>query len=181
MSSNAEMVKRCLAGEAEAFRPIVERYQNEAYAHALTLLRNEEDALDAIQEAFWDAFQALSKFEPNREFYPWFYVLLRNRCFKMLRSRKRRQLAMTELAEHASFLQSNTVSLGEVRDLEEALWSLDVEDREIITLRHFDGLSYAELAQRLAIPMGTVMSRLFHARRRLRAKLQSEAVANKQE
>ena len=79
---DAEAIRRCREGEVEAFRHLVHRYQRRALAHARALTGNDADAADAAQSAFLDAFRHLRRFDETREFYPWFYVLLRNRCFK---------------------------------------------------------------------------------------------------
>ncbi len=69
-------IERCQNGDREAFRYLVECYQGQAVGHAVAILGNREDALDAVQEAFIDAFKALARFDRTRRFYPWFYVLL---------------------------------------------------------------------------------------------------------
>jgi RNA polymerase sigma-70 factor (ECF subfamily) len=155
-------------GEPEGFRHLVERYQRQAVSHAMAILGSREDAQDAAQEAFIDAFRALKQFDNSRPFYPWFYVLLRNRCFK-LAARKRE---MESIDENVIVAANPAARSEDVLALEKALRSLDLEEREIVTLKYFDGLSYDELAERLEIPKGTVMSRLFHARRKLQAKLE---------
>ena len=160
-------IKKCQNGDTAAFRHLVERYQKQAIGHAVAILLNREDALDAVQEAFIDAFRAINNFDLARRFYPWFYVLLRNRCNK-LRARKRE----TESIEEAEILAPQTGPSSEEKfALERALFSLPPEDREMITLKYLDGLSYQELAEYLQIPKGTVMSRLFYARRQLQKKL----------
>jgi RNA polymerase sigma-70 factor, ECF subfamily len=160
-------IEKCKNGEQDAFRYLVERYQRQAVSHATAILGNREDALDAAQEALIDAFRALQTFDKQRPFYPWFYVLLRNRCYKVA-ARKRE----TESVDETVIVELNsTRPREEMLALEEALLSLDREDREIVTLKYFDGLSYEELADHLQIPKGTVMSRLFHARRKLQTKL----------
>jgi RNA polymerase sigma-70 factor (ECF subfamily) len=166
-----EAIRQCARGSAAAFQVLVERYQREAFAHALALLGTPEDAADAVQEAFLDVFVALPNFDRTRPFYPWLYVVLRNRCFQALRTRKRRADAQDGRAVRLELIASP--STGAYADLEEALWSVSPEDREILTLRHFDGLTYAELAERLSIPQGTVMSRLYYARTRLRLALEA--------
>lgn len=160
-------IDKCRNGEHEAFRYLVERYQRQAVSHATAILGNREDALDAAQEAFIDAFRALKSFDEARPFYPWFYVLLRNRCYKM--SARRRE---TVSIDENVLVASNSTAREDALALEEALLSLDRQDREIVTLKYFDGLSYDELAELLEVPKGTVMSRLFHARRKLQAKLE---------
>lgn len=164
---DATAIEKCLKGEKDAFRFVVERYQKQAVRHAVAILGNREDALDATQEAFIDAFKSLKHFDPLRKFYSWFYVLLRHRCYKIT-ARKRE----TENIEETEILAAQTGLPGEESlALERALLSLTKEDREIITLKYLDGLSYEELAAHLQVPRGTVMSRLFYARKQLQAKL----------
>jgi RNA polymerase sigma-70 factor (ECF subfamily) len=159
---DATAIERCLGGEPDAYRHLVTRYQAQALAHARVLLGNRADAEDAVQEALMAAYRALERFDRSRRFYPWLYVILRNRCLKR-RARERRE------AEARSRLPELRRADGqEVPDsLPAALARLRPNDREILVLRHFEGLTYAELAERLSIPRGTVMSRLHHARRRL--------------
>jgi RNA polymerase sigma-70 factor (ECF subfamily) len=162
-------IERCRAGDSEAFRHIVEHYQAEAIGHATAILGNREDALDAVQEAFIDAFKACNQIDLSRRFYPWFYVILRNRCYKLAYGRKKREMSssaeMEILAPVASIRPEDSMLL------EQAVLELASEDRELITLRHLDGLSYQELAERFEVPQGTIMSRLYHARKKLRDKL----------
>jgi RNA polymerase sigma-70 factor (ECF subfamily) len=160
-------LKNCLDGDTESFRHLVERYQNQAVGHATAVLGNREDALDAVQEAFVDAFRAIDKFDSSRRFYPWFYVLLRNRCFKMLATPGRQNTISKEDSEILA--PGNESSIEDTLALEAALLALTPEDRELITLKYLDGLSYQELANLLQIPRGTVMSRLFYARKQLQS------------
>jgi RNA polymerase sigma-70 factor (ECF subfamily) len=162
---DTEAIRRCLRGDRTAFGTLVLRYQAEAVGHATAILGNPEDARDAVQEAFLDAFRALARFDLARRFYPWFYTMLRNRCFRL--ARVRRNCPAVDL-ETVVLADAPGVSIEETIALDMALRQLSPEDREIVTLRHLDGLSYQELAERLDIPSGTVMSRLFYARRRLR-------------
>lgn len=167
MMDDAAAIEKCLKGETDAFRFLVERYQKQAVAHAVAILGNREDAADAVQEAFIDAFKSLKKFDRARKFYPWFYVLVRHRCYKMAARKPE-----TQNIEETEILAARGDSPDEERfALEKALLSLRAEFREAITLKYLDGLSYEELAEHLQIPPGTVMSRLFYARRQLQAKL----------
>jgi RNA polymerase sigma-70 factor (ECF subfamily) len=169
MMDDSVAIRKCRAGDKDAFRHLVERYQIEAMGHALAILSDREDAHDAVQEAFLDAYQALSRFDMSRQFYPWFYTILRNRCFKLIAGRKRK---VGPPPDDALLLAPVSEVAPEDRlALEQALLELSPSDRELVTLKHLDGLSYDELAGRLEIPRGTVMSRLFHARKRLREKL----------
>lgn len=162
-------IERCRSGDNEAFRHIVQHYQAEAIGHATAILGNKEDALDAVQEAFIDAFQALNQLDLSRCFYPWFYVILRNRCYKLAHGRKKRE--MSSLNEMEILAPAANIRPEDSMLLEQAMLELPTEDRELITLRHLDGLSYQELAERLEVPRGTIMSRLYYARKKLRQKL----------
>ena len=164
---DAEAIKGCQQGDREAFRHLVERYQKRAVAHAVAILFDRDDAEDAVQEAFIDAFQAIGRFDTSRMFYQWFYVLLRNRCYKLTAKRR-----PTENVDDVQLLASQPGTVDDTRfELEKALRALTHEEREIVTLKYFSGLSYDELAAHLQIPRGTVMSRLFYARQRLQGKL----------
>jgi RNA polymerase sigma-70 factor (ECF subfamily) len=165
---DAVAIKRCQAGDKDAFRFLVERYQAEAVGHAIAILMNREDALDAVQEAFLDAYHALGRFDTARQFYPWFYTILRNRCFKLVGRRKNVGLSLDDVSILAPV---NEIPEEDRLALERALLELSSAEREIVTLKHLDGLSYDEIAERLEIPKGTVMSRLFNARKHLREKL----------
>jgi RNA polymerase sigma-70 factor, ECF subfamily len=162
---DAAAVQRCLEGEPDGFRTLVERYQGRALGHAIAIIRNRDDALDAVQDAFLSAHRALHTFDRERVFYSWFYAILRNCCYRLLARRR------TDALDHPvrlDLLESRGVPVDERLAIERALAALSPADREIVMLRHLDGLSYAELAASLEIPVGTVMSRLFNARKRLR-------------
>lgn len=170
MQSDVELIQECRSGHPGAFRMLVERYQAEAFGHALTLLGHREDALELVQDAFLAAWQAIDRFDVSREFYPWLYVILRNRCYTRLDARARRVEARSVDLEQCQLIAA--ANTADVSELEETLWAMAPQDREIITLKYFEGLRYADLAERLSIPVGTVMSRLYHARRRLRELLE---------
>jgi RNA polymerase sigma-70 factor (ECF subfamily) len=148
---------------------VVEHYQAEAIGHAVAILGNREDAMDAVQEAFIDSFQALDRIDLTRQFYPWFYIILRNRCYKLAAGRKKRQMNISDETEIVAPISS--IEPEDTILLEQVMLELPAEDRELITLRHLDGLSYEELAERLEVPQGTIMSRLYYARKKLREKL----------
>ncbi|HEV8483849.1 MAG TPA: sigma-70 family RNA polymerase sigma factor [Blastocatellia bacterium] len=169
MMDDQAAIERCRAGDKEAFRHVVEHYQAEAIGHAIAILGNREDAMDAVQEAFIDTFQALDRIDLTRRFYPWFYVVLRNRCYKLAAVRKKREMSRSYDLEIVA--PTPGIRPEDAIVLEQAMLELPMQDRELITLRHLDGLSYEELAERLEVPQGTVMSRLYYARKRLREKL----------
>ncbi len=124
------VIARCRAGDWEAFRHLVERYQAQAIGHALALLGNREDALDAVQEAFLAAYRALDRFDLERRFYPWFYTILRHCCFKLAGRERKRETASLEETE----ILATTSGLPpeELLALEQALRALSAQEREII-------------------------------------------------
>ena len=167
---DAAAIRACRGGDTNAFRHIVERYQGRALVHARLLTRNEADAADAVQDAFVDAFRGLTGFEAGRPFYGWFYVLLRNRCFKQTSRRGTR----AESGITVEPLVEPTVSVQQL-DLWRAIDRLTPEEAELIVLKHVEGWTYEELSSSLGIPRGTVMSRLYAARQRLLALLSGES------
>lgn len=160
-------IEKVLSGDKEAFRFLVQRYQNQAVGHASAIVGSRSEAQDAVQEAFIDAYNSLARFDAERNFYPWLYVLVRNRCYKMLARRRPAE----DIDEIDILAPRPGVSPEEHLGLERALKDLRGDDREIIALKYLDGLSYKEIAEYLAIPVGTVMSRLFYARRQLQTAL----------
>ena len=180
--SDPEAVERARKGDHEAFRILVERHQGRVQALALRILRDREAARDATQDAFLKAYAALDRFEGRAKFGTWMYRLAYNHCLDL--KRKDRSLQHVEWEdERGDVGESPThappppepgveVERRELRgQLAVAVESLGEEARETLLLREIDGLSYAQIAELLGIPEGTVMSRLHHARRRLREAL----------
>ena len=177
-------IERCQAGSKGAFEAIVRKYMKDAYFIALGLVGNREDALDLSQEAFIKAYNNLECFNPNRPFFPWFYQILRNLCFSYLRRRKRRQerfvggldsgQSTMEPQAQDRFAPELVAERNEAKDrLWKAIGKLEPKHREVIILRHFQDLSYEEISQVLFCNKGTVTSRLYYARKRLKEILES--------
>ena len=144
------------------------------FAYAWQMLRNHDDALDAVQTAMTAVWQHRRRLQKGRDPRGWFYRVLRNKCVDVMRSRRVRTSAVLE-ADPPDPAQNDPVGNADRReqlaDLRRALTGLPDEMREIILLRDFHDLPYAEIAQVLDIPPGTVMSRLHRARSALRERL----------
>jgi RNA polymerase sigma-70 factor (ECF subfamily) len=176
------VMERCRRGSKEAFEAIVRRYMKDAYFIALGLVGNREDALDLSQEAFILTYRNMKRFNPTRPFFPWFYQILRNLCFNHSRKRtdERRLVEQfdgrqVEREAGNNFTPDVVAERNEVKDrVWKAIGRLDNKHREVIVLRHFRSLSYEQIAQNLFCSKGTVMSRLYYARRRLKEILDSE-------
>lgn len=186
-----EIVRRAQAGDHDAFRMLVERYQGRAYGLALRVLRDEEQAKDAVQDAFLKVYRSLDRFEGRAGFYTWLYRIVMNQCL----DRKRRDKSDREVEWNDEFAagvlnasESAASPAGRDADREapdvaierseirqavaRAIDALPEDARRTIQLREIDGLSYKEIAEAMGIPKGTVMSRLHYARQRLRELLQ---------
>lgn len=177
------LVSRCQAGDIPAFEVLVEKYKQRAYYTALGLTGSHDEALDLSQEAFIRAYRAIAKFQVHRGgFFTWYYQILRNLCFNFLRDRAKRARSFSEMEASTNALQniadesSNPAVIAERNEIKDAVWrainSLPADDREIIVLRDFQEMSYKEIAAVLDCPLGTVMSRLFNARKQLREQLE---------
>ncbi len=163
-ATEADWIEGCKAGRRRAFEPLVRRYGPRAYRFALGIVGDAEEAKDLSQEAFLRAYGAMARFDETRSFYPWFLTILRNVCLSYLR-RRRPKIVLEDVPE----TQARPELAPELRlAMEKALASLKEADREILVMKAFQDMSYAEIAETLGIPRGTVMSRLYHARRRLK-------------
>jgi RNA polymerase sigma-70 factor (ECF subfamily) len=183
--SERELILRAQAGESAAFGLLVERYMRRAYFAALGLVGSHEDALDLSQEAFVRAYRARQRLNPDLPFYAWLYQILRRLCFNFVRDRRTRrnrlEEARTWLAEQIgrraeAVSPERSAVRAEVRArVQAAIERLPDREREALVLREFEGLRYREIAELLGIPIGTVMSRLYTARRHLAAALEEES------
>ncbi len=181
---DAELIRRVLDGDGAAYRPLVERYQNRVHAMVYGMVRNPEDARDIVQNAFVKAYRNLSTFRVESSFYTWVYRIAMNLAIDHVRKNKRRK---TTGFDEAIAARDDDGSMLEVhhedspqramqrKQLQQRIFSaldtLSEEHREIILLREVEGLSYKEIADAMGIPEGTVMSRLFYARKKLQGLL----------
>jgi RNA polymerase sigma-70 factor (ECF subfamily) len=178
---DAVLIRRAQAGDAEAFGRLVERHMRRAYYAALSLVGSREDALDLSQEAFVRAFRARKALDPERPFYAWLYQILRRLCFNFLRDRRTRASRLGAaggwLAEDAaSRIPDPEQALQREEDrrrVASAIEALPEREREVLALKEFEGLTYREIGDLVGIPIGTVMSRLYSARRRLAEALEA--------
>ena len=148
---------------------LFETYGSKAYGVALGILRNEQDAKDATQESFVLAIRSLHRYDRDRPFYPWLYRIVRNHCID--RIRRRREYATDPstfvLPDTALSPEGNVAQQQTSLAVQLAIKTLSEPHREILFLRHFQDLSYPEIADALGVAEGTVMSRLYRARRSL--------------
>jgi len=152
--TEAALIRRCQAGE---------------------LLGCPHDAMDASQEAFVRAWRHIKRFDTDCPFYPWYAAILRNICRTRLRRRARRRTVSLPDGHASPSQNGDPVVLAEQNErrkrIFQAILTLKPAFREIILLKHFHDMAYKEMAEALDIPIGTVMSRLHHARQALREAL----------
>jgi RNA polymerase sigma-70 factor (ECF subfamily) len=177
-AAEQQALEFCRQGRKEAFRPLVDAYFARLVRIARAIVGDAEDARDLVQEAYIAAYKALDTFTMGRPFYPWLRGILLNRCKVHLRTRRRAAARSRAAAERPGhWVLGATVTPAPERrrtsDLvRRAMAELDQQDREILALKHIEGYSYDELAAALDIGTGTVASRLYRARARLRKALE---------
>jgi RNA polymerase sigma-70 factor (ECF subfamily) len=183
--SDADVIAKAREGDHEAFRVLVERYQERAYRLALRVLRDEEAARDVVQEGFLKVYRSLDRFEGRSSFYTWLYRVVMNLCLDAKRrDRSSRHSEWDETAQMevdpggadavAAPARERASPAGELEQSElrsvvaQAIEQLPDDARQTLVLREIEGLSYAEIAECLGVPKGTVMSRLHNARKKVK-------------
>lgn len=181
---DADLVREARRGRDEALDALARRLREPAYTLALQLLRDPEDAMDVAQEALLRFFRQLHRVDPDRSPRPWLAAIVRNRVRDVLRRRRVRRSesleALTEGGRPEPVSQLEDPAHRALRrDLQRRIWralgELSEGQREILVLRDYQDLSYAEIARVLHVPVGTVMSRLHRARKALKDRLERRA------
>lgn len=174
MDDDRRLVVAARKGDREAFRTLVERHQRRVFAVALALLKNREDALDIVQETFLRAHRGLDGFDGDSQLFTWLYRIAHNLCIDHLRRRRFETVQLDERIEVPD--ERDQLDTDPVRNIMNdelrgkilaALDKLTPAHREVLLLREVEGLSYKEIADATDCNIGTVMSRLFHARKNL--------------
>ncbi len=171
------LLKEALKGNRDAFGDLVMRYRGQSLRIAVSMTGDIETARDLTQEAFIKAYRALGTFDTQAPFLPWYYQILRNVCRDYLRGRNRFR-NMVDRFKSKPTRRANLIDDVQRDDLvmkvRTAVSKLKPRDREIIELKHLAGFDYREISDMLRIPKGTVMSRLFYARKALKELLQDD-------
>jgi RNA polymerase sigma-70 factor (ECF subfamily) len=166
---DASLVSLALAGQAEAFGTLIERYDRAVYNLCLRTLREPEEAKDASQEAFFKAFRALRTFRPGAKFSTWIFSIAYHACCDRLNARRRYSDAeIPDRADPAPGPDVQLERLDEASRLRAAIDALPEKYRTVITMYHLQGHQYEEIARVLGLPMGTVKTHLFRAKEQLR-------------
>jgi RNA polymerase sigma-70 factor (ECF subfamily) len=180
---DAKLVKAAQKGDMLAFEELVFRHRDKIYARAYSMMRSEDAALDLSQEAWVKAWQRLAQFQGDSSFATWATRITINVCLDQLRKNKRQQAESIEALDEESggverqmpvvtVNPTERLERGELRaKIDGALSKLSDEHRTVLVLREFQEMEYEEIAKTVGCSMGTVMSRLFYARRKLAALL----------
>lgn len=152
------------------FDHLLAAYASRASRAAYGFVRDEQEARELAQDALAKAWRARDPYDEAQPFYPWLYRIVRNTCLDALARRKHRPvvgLDVDRVAAGASSVEQEIDQASSDQRLRLALQTLSPEHQEILSMRHFQDLSYVEIGELLGLPEGTVMSRLFRARRAL--------------
>ncbi len=178
--SDTQIIERTLGGEPEAFNLLVRRWERQIYGLTLRMLGRDEEAKDATQETFLSAYRNLSKFRGEAKFSSWIYRIALNICNTKLRSRTRGAISLEEQWEATGFeLAAETDDLSDsiqqeqiTRHVRRALQGLPAEMRQVIIMKEYEGLKFAEIADILGIPISTVKTRMYTGLTELRKRLE---------
>jgi len=173
------LVRAAQKGDTGAFEELVARHRDKVFARAFSMMRNEEMAIDLSQEAWIKGWQRLAQFQGESSFSTWMTRIVINLCLDELRKQKRRRVeSIDEIDEESGGVERHMPAVvvnpterlerGELRErIDRALGQLSHEHRTALVLHEFEGLEYKEIARAMECSLGTVMSRLFYARRKL--------------
>lgn len=177
--SDATLVRAAQKGDMTAFEELVARHRDKIYARAFSMLRHEDEAIDLSQEAWIKAWQRLRQFHGESSFVTWTTRIVINLCLDQLRKQKRQRTeSIEQMDEEAGGVErqmpvvngnpTEGLEREELRQrIDEALQQLSIEHRTVLVLHEFESLEYKAIAKVVGCSIGTVMSRLFYARRRM--------------
>jgi RNA polymerase sigma-70 factor (ECF subfamily) len=183
--TDVDLVRAAQKGDMAAFEELVARHRDKIFARAYSMMRNEDEALDLSQEAWVKGWQRLVQFQGDSSFVTWMTRIVINLCLDQLRKQKRQRAESIEALEEESggverympvITPNPTAGLERTelrRRIDRALAQLSKEHRAVLVLHEFEELEYKEIAKRMGCSIGTVMSRLFYARRRMASLLAS--------
>jgi RNA polymerase sigma-70 factor, ECF subfamily len=184
--SELDLVKRCQAGQADAFDELVVRYRTRIFGMIYSMVHNEQDAWDLAQDSFVKAWKSIKRFRGQSSFYTWIYRIVMNVTIDWLRKKQIKgagaefddsiQLREIDPASKTvpkpDALPFENVQRSEIRtQIDHAIGQLTPEHRAVILMKEIEDMQYHEIAEALGCSIGTVMSRLFYARKKLQGLL----------
>jgi RNA polymerase sigma-70 factor (ECF subfamily) len=184
--SDEELVRACQEGESSAFDTLVARWEDRIRGAAYRFLGSDEEARDVAQEAFLKAYKALPGFKGEARFSSWLYQIATNLCRDRLRRRRTRPTVSLEDVSAATVMVETALEAHETllrRDLalsvQRAIHALPEQQREVVILKEYEGLTFVEIAQALDVPLSTVKTRLYRGLGQLRLRLEREGMGGR--
>ena len=159
-----DLLDRFRTGDESAVKAVYERFRGPVFAISMTVLHDRGLAADASQQTFMKAWQAASTYDPERELGPWIYAIARRTAIDIYR-KQMRSVVSDDVDSTSPPPALDTI--WEVFEVRAALDRLSDEERQVIKLSHFDGLTHVEIAEHMDIPLGTVKSRSHRAHQKL--------------
>jgi RNA polymerase sigma-70 factor (ECF subfamily) len=171
-AADGDIVRAVLAGDHERYALLVERYRDRYARYAARMLGSPDAAEDAVQDAFVRAYDQLAQCKDPDKFVGWFFLILRNRCFaERRRSRTETSLEAADEVAATDRTEGGTETAERRRALQLALLELTPDQREVFVLKHVEGLSYGEIAERLSTSVPSLKMRMHRAYDKLREQL----------
>jgi RNA polymerase sigma-70 factor (ECF subfamily) len=184
LRSDEELVAAVQAGDSSAFDVLVRRWDRKIQGAAYRVLGSDDEARDVSQEAFLKAYRGLPAFKGEARFSSWLYQIALNLCRDRLRRRKGREFVSLDDVAPAMHGGPNVADVVESRDLARrvasAVEDLSAEQREVIVLKEYEGLTFPEIAEVLGIPVSTVKTRLYRGLVQLRALLETRGLGGQE-
>ncbi len=178
--SDEELIEACRAGESSAFDVLVARWEDKIRGAAWRVLGSEEEAREVAQEALVKAYRGLASFKREARFSSWLYQIALNLCRDRLRRRRGREFVSLDEAGPLAGRSPSVADIVESRDLARrvaaAVEALSAEQREVIVLKEYQGLTFPEIAEILGIPVSTVKTRLYRGLVQLRVLLETQGL-----
>jgi RNA polymerase sigma-70 factor, ECF subfamily len=163
---------RSQAGDSEAFGALVTKYRTKILITVYGMVRNEHDAWDLSQDVFLKAWRSIHQFKEQSSFYTWLYRISMNATIESLRRTRHEEVELTDAIPSSSSGPHANYRCTEIRErVNAALSKLSPEHQAVIVLKEIEGMQYYEIAAILGLSIGTVMSRLFYARKHLKSLL----------
>jgi len=180
--SELDLIRRCQAGDTEAFDELVTRNRTRVFSMIYNMVHSEQDAWDLAQDSFLKAWKSIKRFRGQSSFYTWIYRIVMNVTIDWLRKKHVKGAGAefddatllkevdpaSKTVPKAEALPYETMERGEIRArIDQAIAQLSPEQRAVILMKEVEGMQYHEIAEALGCSIGTVMSRLFYARKKL--------------
>jgi len=179
VSGEQALIKKVKKGDLDSYGAIIQDYQSSVFNVCYRVLGNRQEAEDLTQEAFLRAYHRISSFDLNRPFGPWMRTLAANLCYNHLKKARLNRVPLEDerdsIKDDPKYGPEGVLEINqEHKILYQAIWKLPEVQRIALELRHFQGLSYQEMAEALKLPINTVRSHLYRGRQKLAELLEVE-------